>query len=210
MGHRYNSPHRSKVEIPFSGNATISEFEGNLEVVIPTKKNWFIVAFISFWLCCWAVAEIMVLGMLLGFGPVGGIGFASLFMLGWLCMWTIGGLFALRIFLWMLTGREVLIFGQGYLTTKKAGLLFHPRKTYAINDIQNLKVEESPQVNLFWGSSRNYLSYLVPPGTIRFDYGFKTIKVGSGLDAPEAQSILEKLKSKGHLFEKNFYPGNNL
>ena len=41
-------------------------------------------------------------------------------------------------------------------------------------------------------------------GTIRFDYGYKTIKIAGGIDEPEAKYILEKLAGKKLLTNRNF------
>ncbi|MBK7939818.1 MAG: hypothetical protein IPJ82_23280 [Lewinellaceae bacterium] len=41
-------------------------------------------------------------------------------------------------------------------------------------------------------------------GMIRFDYGLKTIHIANGIDEAEAKFILERLKSKRLITDKNF------
>ncbi len=41
-------------------------------------------------------------------------------------------------------------------------------------------------------------------GTIRFEYGFKTIKFANDMDQAEANHILETFRSSGYLNSANF------
>ncbi len=45
------------MELPYSGRSVISELYNGIEIHIPARKNWFIVVFLSFWLCGWAVGH---------------------------------------------------------------------------------------------------------------------------------------------------------
>src|SRR5438105_15484135 len=103
------------MEQPYKGRAIINDNVVNLEIIIPVKKNWFTILFTGAWLGIWVVSELSVAGMLVARLPK----VADAFMIFWLTGWTIGGLFVFRVFLWNISGREIITIGQGTLTIKR-------------------------------------------------------------------------------------------
>lgn len=191
------------MERPYKGRAIITDHYGNIDVVIPAKRQILVMLFLGFWLCGWLVGEGFALGALLGLTSFGGGEiFVSLFLAVWLIGWTLGGLFVMRIFFWMLLGKEVITLGQGRLTINKKGLLFSKPKTYDINEVKGLRVQETATIGGYTTTSRR--SVLMNNGTIQFDYGMKTIKFGNGLEVAEGKHILLELKRKGYLYDRNF------
>ena len=83
--------------------STVKSVPEGMEITIPVKRNWFILLFLSFWLCGWLFGEIFVPTQFLHAGTTVG-----LFMLAWLGMWTIFGLFAIYAWLWQLNGKEII------------------------------------------------------------------------------------------------------
>ncbi|OYU95212.1 MAG: hypothetical protein CFE21_12980 [Bacteroidetes bacterium B1(2017)] len=187
------------MEKPYSGAATINEsFEG-FEIIIPTKKNWFVILFLGFWLCGWVFGEVFALTMLTGL-LFGKMEFANLFMLVWLGGWTVGGFFAIKTFLWNLKGKEIITIGMGQLKIEKKGLLLAKPKTYDLIESKNFRAQEDNNgTDGIWGMQRNSFAAFNSGGTIRFDYGLKTIKFAGGIDEAEANYIIEKLKTAGIL-----------
>jgi hypothetical protein len=101
------------MEIPYKGRATIQDNITDLQIIIPAKRNWFIILFIGAWLGAWIMGEFFALRMVTGL--FSGRGPANLFILIWLIGWTVGGFFAFRMFLWNLIGKEIITIGQGTL-----------------------------------------------------------------------------------------------
>ena len=56
----------------------------------------------------------------------------------------------------------------------------------------------------FFGGHRSNFGAFSSIGTIRFDYGLQTIRFGGGLDEAEAKYIIQKLKYRHLLTEKNY------
>lgn len=191
---------------PEKNRAIVEELSEKLIITIPVKRNWFVFLFLTFWLCAWAMGEIAVLGSLLG-----GAGFAllkskeidpgaipaGLFMLIWLCGWTVGGIFAIAIWLYQLKGKEIIVRDRQFISHKRDFVIYQRAKEYMNDHIQNLRVSAtagsifnmSPERALeFWG---------VGGGPLSFDYGAKTIRIGSGLDEAEAKPIIELLSKYG-------------
>lgn len=193
------------MEKPYSGNAIINDTLSGFEINIPTKKNWFILIFLGVWLCGWTMGELSAIAAITGLFSEN-IGFANLFIVFWLIGWTIGGFFAFKTFLWNLKGKEIISFRNSEFTIQKVGALFSKPKTYNLKEAKKFRVQEESNVygSNNWGNRNNFGSLYASNGTIRFDYGLKTVKIASGIDEAEANHILEKLKSKGILNESNF------
>jgi hypothetical protein len=183
------------MEIPYKGRATIQDNITNLQIIIPAKRNWFIILFIGAWLGAWIMGEFFALGMVTGL--FSGRGPANLFILIWLIGWTVGGFFAFRMFLWNLIGKEIITIGQGTLAVAKKGALLFKAKTYDLNEVKNIRAQED---NLAvagpFGIRPGGFGAFNTGGTIRFDYGLQTVKFAGGIDEAEAKFILEKLKDR--------------
>lgn len=189
------------MEKPYRGRATIQDNFSDVQITIPAKRNWFILIFVGAWLCGWLMGEVFVLGGItrsIGSDP------ASIFILFWLIAWTVGGFFAFRAFLWNLIGKEVVTVGQGRLMIDKKGALLFKPKTYDLNEVRNIRVQEdNPGFNGIFGTQRtNFSAFNL--GTIRFDYGLQTVKFAGGIDEAEAKFIIDKLKERHLLTERNY------
>jgi hypothetical protein len=191
------------MEIPQQGRAIINEEFDYLEIICPAKRITFVFGFLAIWLCGWFFGEFTAIASLISNkGPDAN----DSFMLFWLCGWTVGGAFALRIFWWMLMGKEIVKAGQGTITITKKGAFFIKPKTYNLNDAKNFRIQVTDDNYCSgWGSrgSKNGLD-IANAGTIRFDYGMQTIKFAEGVDEAEAGYLLQRLKAKKILTDKNF------
>jgi hypothetical protein len=190
------------MEQPYKGRAIIQDNFNDIEIIIPTRKNWFVILFIGAWLGGWFLGEVFAIAALTG---LLGKNFAGGFILFWLVAWTVGGFFALRTFLWNLKGKEIINVGQGRLSIDKKGALLFKSKTYDLNEVKNIRVQEDNfgYGGLFSGR-RNDLGVFNSGGTIRFDYGLQTVKFAAGLDEAEGKFIIQKLKDRRLLTEKNY------
>ncbi|MRW92097.1 hypothetical protein GJ699_19050 [Duganella sp. FT80W] len=160
-----------------------------LRVVIPASRNWFIMLFLVAWLGGWTIGETNVAGQLLNPGDKTPSGF----LLFWLAGWTLGGLFAVGTVLWQLAGREILIANSLALTHRFEVFGVGVSRSYGASDIKHLRTTEyspPPTMNQramlppFFGSGH---------GPIAFDYGARTIRIGSSLEEAEAKSLLNSL-----------------
>lgn len=197
------------IESPHQGRATWQDAGTKVTISIPARRNWLILIFLSFWLCGWLMGELMVLGFATGaaFGMTdmgGEKGPPAAFLLVWVLFWTAGGLFILRIVWWQLRGHELITVGNGLLTLAKRGLLFHRPKTYDLSEVRHLRAQEDPLAGVFGGFApfRNFGAF-GDAGSLRFDYGLKTVKFGAGLDEAEARYLLQRLREHRLLTEQN-------
>ncbi|MBD1363364.1 hypothetical protein IDJ77_06040 [Mucilaginibacter sp. ZT4R22] len=189
------------METPYSGRAIITDNFDKVEIVIPGKRNYFVLLFFCAWMVGWFFGETNALTM---FGHDGAI---DLFMIAWLTGWTLGGIFVVSTILFMLLGKETIEAGQGTISIRNQALFFLSPKVYDLNEVKHVRaLEEFSIYNGFQFGRREQKGILsnYNSGTVKFDYGLKTVKFGNDLDEAEARYIIERLKSKKILTEKNF------
>ncbi len=200
------------IEKPYEGRAKVEDTLRAINIEIPVKRNMFVFLFLSFWLCAWLFGELMVLVMLLatvmhvsidGIENVGLLSFDFLFLSIWFLGWTVGGLFALKNWLWLFKGKEIIQLDREELSIDTKFSMFSPKKSYYTKEIKNLQINQQSNSFPFFGAVSN-LSMIGSKnfGAIKFDYGFKTIHFAAGLDEAEARYILEKINNKGFIKEK--------
>ena len=81
--------------------------------------------------------------------------------------------------------------------------MFKP-KIYDLNEVKNVRIQDDNiEFGGLFGGRRNNFSPFNSGGTIKFDYGLHTVKFAGGIDEAEAKFIVEKLKEKHFLTEKN-------
>ena len=167
------------------------------QVIIPARRSWFLMAFMSLWLCGWVVGETMAVGFLReAFTSEGGL-FASPFLLVWLLGWTFGGGVVISVLLWNLMGREVITFEHGVMTVaRRIGPIGLPKR-YDLSHVRDARVAPPPR-----RSSRRQYRGAGWPGFgpmlagIAFDYGVRTFHFGADLDEAEAKYLLDVLHSR--------------
>lgn len=160
-----------------------------LRVVIPASRNWFIMLFLLAWLGGWTIGETSVVRQLLNAGDKT----PTAFLLFWLVGWTIGGVCAFGTVLWQLAGREILTVNSSALIYRVEVFGIGISRSYGASDIRNLRATAYP-ASTNW-TRRN----MFPPlfgaehGTLAFDYGARTIRVGASLDEAEARLLVSSL-----------------
>nr|GFC65771.1 hypothetical protein [Tanacetum cinerariifolium] len=197
------------IELPYQGRAAWQDLGSEVQISIPARRNWLVLTFMLFWLCGWLVGEVVVLGFVTGsaFGALSdnrGNEPPVVFLLAWLTFWTTAGLFIVRIVWWQLGGYELVTVGNGLLTIAKLGLLFNRPKTYDLSAVRHLRAQEDPLAAAFGGFA-TYRSFggFGDTGSLRFDYGLKTVKFGAGLDEAEARHLIQRLHEQRILTEQN-------
>jgi hypothetical protein len=175
-------------------------------ITIPSRKNWFAIFFLGFWLFGWAIGEFAVLGFLafFAFALVFGkstetslsfAGFGGLYMLVWLGVLTVGGGFVLYNWLWQIAGKEVIDISSTGITIANKIFSFSRPKEYNAQYIKELRV--SQPINSMWSPwGRTKQVWGTGQGIIAFDYGAKTVRFGSGFDEAEAKMILSEITSR--------------
>ncbi len=160
-----------------------------LQAIVPPKRSWFVIPFLTIWLCGWAFGEFQVIGQLLNPSDKTSIGFLSL----WLTGWTLGGIFALGTVLWQVAGREVITVNSSFLVHRVEALGLGRTRIYAADKIKALRATDYAS-----GDFQNQQA-MAPPffgpgiGPVAFDYGAKTIRLAPSIDEAEAKVLVREL-----------------
>jgi hypothetical protein len=168
---------------PYPDRATLTPTRDGLEVVIPSRKNAFLIVFLLFWLCGWLLGETLVIHQL-ATGTKG----PWLFMAVWLAGWTAGGAGVALTWLWYVAGREILRVGPATLTHIRSIGRFGIHRDYEVTHVGNLRTAPTDPLR------SNFAFPGLGGGAIAFDYGARTLRVGGGVDEAEADRIVAALK----------------
>ena len=181
-----------KVKIqPASSRITITDTAQELHIVMPCRRSWLVICLLGFWICGWAVAEVMVAGQFLnGDAPPEG----EFFMLAWFGVWTVSGVLAIYAWLWQVFGKEIVtVRGQTFKIRHGVGR-YGFDKEYDLLQMRNLRVGpagfnplEFSSILQLWG---------IGGGVIAFDYDAKAYRFGAGLDEAEAKQTMAAVKKR--------------
>ena len=166
---------------------TLDHTERGEVIKIKAPRQIFVMLFLPFWLVMWTFGGVAAVYALVTEFQV--------FLLFWLCGWAVGWIAAAGTLLWMFAGSETISVRGRDIEVWHQALGFSKRWLYQGSQIRNLSIASQPawpfqfrwQVP-FMRSSRN--------GSIKFDYGPRTIFVAPGLDEGEARMIVERLARK--------------
>lgn len=174
---------------PSKARATVSANPKGLEVIIPSRKNIFLILFLAAWLVAWAVAEVMVpTTFFKGDKPAGPV----IFSVAWFVAWTIGGAFAIYVWLWNIAGKERITIDNLSLTIKRELFGYGREKEYEMSHIANLRVSPQPFNPFSFSASLQFWG--IGGGVLAFDYGSRTYRFGSGVEEAEANQLIGKIK----------------
>ena len=133
------------------------------------------------------------------------------FLVVWLAGWTIGGVFAVLLFLWLATGREIIELRPDAIVLRRTILGIGRSRTYDIMQVKDFRLgpeghrtfESGFFARLFEKQPRRQLDYTRAGeawgwggGPIVFDYGARTVRCGASLDEAEAKSVIERFRQR--------------
>lgn len=186
---------------PAQMRSIISDSPDGLRIIIPTHRNWFLLLFLSFWLCGWAFGEVTALNTLFRSNtPTNG----ALFLTVWLTFWTLGGGFAIYAWLWNVAGREVLLINEQTLTTRREVFGRGRPNVFDRTHLNNLRI--SPIAYNPWDWKTSLYFWGIGGGTIAFDYGAKTYRFGTRIEEAEAKQIIQAIKHRFTIPEDALQP----
>jgi hypothetical protein len=187
------------MEKPYQGRAIVEDNFDYLKITIPAKRNYISIVWICMWMLFW--------------GYIGSTGVTELFvakedsnhgfLIFWLSSWALGLVTAVKTIIWLFWGREIIEIGMGTFSISRKNDLFTREKVYDLNECREFRIREvdseSDRKHWFIFYYRNK-----ERGTIAFDYGMRNFCFGEDLYEPEAQYLLNVMKSKRVLTESQF------
>jgi len=186
------------MKIPSKGRAKIYEDINRLEITIPAARIWIAIIFLSFWMGGWLFGEVTVIGILWKQDtPL----FANAFLLFWLLCWTLGGAFVIFVIANMIAGKEIISLERGELRIYRGVFGLGRRRTFDCGEIKNLQLNPEMYGRPMLTQMRSI--YKFNSGTMKFDYGMKTVKFAAGIDEAEARFLFEKIVDDRNIRESN-------
>ncbi len=163
-------------------------------VVIPARRNWVTIPFLTVWLFFWTLGGRAAIGEALSAAGA----FERLFLGVWLIGWAIAWVFAAAWLLWQIGGEHRLaVHGSALVHRWRMPLLSRTRR-YDAAHVRNLASAEPVVSPMFRGPFLHAQPPFAPMqrGTIKLDYGARTIRLVPGLDEAEGRMIVERLAAK--------------
>ncbi len=186
------------MEKPSPSSVTIKELPGYVELMIPAKKNWLLLVLPLFFVCFWWLS---------GGGEQVVNMFNKPFTLSVDLFWVVW-VAAIVVVLagnlwWLLAGREIITATKDTLKVKKRGQLFARTKIYKLRQARYFRIDDGTTIHTDGILDNN------PPdqegkGIICFEYGIKTIHFGENISADDGTYILQLLKERKILTDRNF------
>ena len=161
-------------------------------VVIPARRNWFVLIFLCAWLGGWVFGELSASDELFRGGDKTPIGFLSF----WLVGWTVGGIFAAATLLWQLAGREVIAVNSSILSYRAEAFGIGRTRLFRAPDVKNLRATDYA-ISTF-GNQRTWYPPIIGSGfgPVAFDYGARTFRIAPSLDEAEARMLVGELSAR--------------
>jgi hypothetical protein len=184
------------MDVPLQGpRYTLEHTSDGIRAVVRSRKNWFVILFISFWLCGWFAGESTAIAQVLGH-PLWSKGQPTGFLGIWLLFWSFGGVAAFATLLWQFAGREVIALNSMTLIHRIEALGLGRTRSYLASEIRDLRASTS-SFSGYERWSRAGLPFAVGgTGSLVFDYGARSIRVAAGLDEAEAKMLVKEFSTR--------------
>ena len=171
----------------------IESIGGGIEIVMPSRRSVIATGFIGIWLAFWIFSIVGILPqMLIGLPHAKGTPPPLAFLILWTVFWLAGGAFAFAIFAWSVAGRERVTIAADTFAIRREAFGIGLTRRYALASVRALRVvDDAAWSTPFSGFGRSD-PFGLRSGSLAFDYGAKTIRFGSGVDAAEAKYILSR------------------
>ena len=161
-------------------------------VVIPARRNWFVLVFLLAWLGGWVFGELSASSELFRGADKTPVGFLSF----WLVGWTVGGIFAAAAVLWQIAGREIITLESGNLSYRVEALGIGRTRSFRASEVKSLRSTDYA-ISTF-ANQRNWFPPVLGSGfgPVAFDYGARTFRVAPSLDEAEAKMLVAELSAR--------------
>ena len=175
---------------PAPPRATIADEPEGLRITIPARRYWYAIVFLALWSVGWFFAEKATLFQVFDpeTAPPG-----KAFLTLWLLLWTAAGAFVIYTWLWIVSGREVLLFDATSLTISRETALFARARNFDADNVRDLRTAPTMGPCSLMDARSTFVLWGLTGGHIAFDYGAKTYSFGAGVDEAEAKQIVKQI-----------------
>jgi hypothetical protein len=176
---------------PSAPRYRLEHTSAGLTAVVPSRRAWFIVLFLSAWFVGWIFGEVNAIRKLISATAKTPTAFLAFWLLGW----TVGGIFAAGTLLWQFGGQEVITVTPTELSHRVEAFGFGRTRSYALSEVKQFRATDygaNPLTNqAAWFPSITGSGF----GPIAFDYGSSTIRLGAALEEAEGKLLVRELST---------------
>lgn len=166
---------------------TVEASDGREQIIIKAQRSILVVVFLFCWLGGWTVAGASTMAKLSQH--------LQPFLLFWLGGWAVGEIYALGTLCWLVSGAEILGFVGSDLEVSYRVFGLSRTKLFRGREIRHLSASapqkseqfEQPSVPFFTANKT---------GSVKFEYGPRTIYLAAGLDEAEGRLIVNRLRAR--------------
>jgi hypothetical protein len=176
-------------EKPKNGRMKVDDKGIFLRIIIPSKKNIFLVLFLCGWFGFWSIPETDIIKDLVRGTQDKGF---ELFPVFWLMAWTVVGFMVLLMIIWILAGNEVITLSTLTLKIERKAYGIGLSKEYFLSEVRNLRIQMGDE-----SMNSEMEAWGFVGGRLAFDYELETVKFASGINEEEAVDLLKLLNKKG-------------
>ncbi|MEO3408584.1 hypothetical protein AAFN85_32010 [Mucilaginibacter sp. CAU 1740] len=187
------------MEKPYQGRTIIEDNVEFITITIPGKRDFLSIS----WFFVWMIA----------FSFIGSTAISDLVdptthnvrggMIFWITGWAIMGLMSIKNAIWLIWGREIIEIDKNTFGITKKNYFLSRDKVYDLKECKHFRIRDKDST-----ADRKYWSIFYyrndDPGNIAFDYGMKTFSFGEDLQEAESRYILDFIKERGFIPERNF------
>jgi hypothetical protein len=168
----------------------IESIGSGISIIMPSRRSLFLAAIVALWLAFWVLPWLGVMPIRSGGIHMSGtITPPPIFFV----LWSTGGVFALAVLAWTTAGRERVTIDTDTFAIRREALGIGYTRRYAVATVRALRVVDDASSSTSFGSFGRGDPFGLRTGSFAFDYGAKTIRFGSGIDAAEAKYILSRV-----------------
>ncbi len=165
------------------------QVDGAEQLRIPFRRQWFALVFISVWLVFWTIGGIAAMGALVVSGEP--------FLVLWLAFWALGWVFAAVTVALQIGGSEIIrVVGGRDLEISVGAGRWRWRKLYRGDQTRPLTSSDPNPMGWPFRAQQLQFPGMTKMGSVKFDYGAKTIRAAASVDEPEGRMIVEWLRLK--------------
>jgi hypothetical protein len=171
---------------PSGPRAVLSETPAGCEISVPVRREWWGIGFLPVWLAGWAVGwGAAFLGIVFG-----GSDAPRLFLIPWLIGWTGAGAMAFSWWMWLVSGREVVIIDGVRLRMRREVRWFARERQYELAAVSRLRFSPPVTPDANFAQAFPLLAF---SGSLAFDAAGETRRFGMQIEEDEANELVRQI-----------------
>lgn len=162
-----------------------------IAIACPAPRDVALLLIVSVWVAFWTYGGLSAFRQL--FDPQQE---ERAFLAFWLMGWAVGEAFAIATLVWQLAGREEIVVSGGSLKHRVSMAGLGRTREYALAQVRNVRTESLPKTPRGRQTPGMLPLFGLRSGTIAFDHGARTHRIGLTLDEAESALVIAEISRR--------------